>query len=366
MAHALVDQHVNFVRLFEGAQGDTDRLLALGAVVEGDANLTAFAYARSACNPDGILHATPRELDDLFQLWWGFRPTPSAIAKLSAAEQTPAVKAHAGTRFAAAVARQGGWAQLESVYDHPPLSTEHVLHPEKYLEGRDPPWQVKLPELTTLREWDLLADDVMGELRVRLLLDDYGDQRGVGRGWGGDAFRLYGSERGTTGVVWVSRWDTETDAVEFADAFESMRSARSDWIGLPMANPERPTITRNANVVTILDGFEDGKAEGLLVELRHTVHSVKPRERGGSSPELIRVKNKRTRRAQLDLMAIGARDCRVNVEGEPVGYAPVVRAKVPRGWCSVEVRCGDGRSYSAAHRFTRGRNILVIRHEDWD
>ena len=366
MAHALVDQHVNFARLYQEAQGDTDRLLALGAVFEGDANLTAFAYARSLCDPESVLRASRDELDDLFELWWRFRPTAENLGELAEGVRTPAAKSHAGTRFAVAVTRQGGWSQLESVYEHPPLSTEQILHPAKYLDGRDRPWQVELPLLTTLSDWDLLAEDAMGELRLRLLFEDYDDRSGAASGWGGDTFRLYGSAQGTTGVVWVSRWDTDEDAAEFTDSFVHLRQRRPEWVGLPMARQERPVISRRGSDVTILDGFPPWKAQGLLVELQQTRFRIKrPNPLAATPVEVVRRGEGKRRRVRFDLMAIGARDCRVAVDGESIGYAPVVRAKVPRGWCTVEVRCGDGHVYSAPHRLTRGRNVIVIRHEDW-
>jgi hypothetical protein len=219
--------------------------------------------------------------------------------------------------------------------------------------------------LSTLSGWDLLAEDVMGELRVRLLFDDYGDATAAASGWGGDTFRLYGSERGTTGVVWVSRWDTEADAAQFADEFERLRARRPDWLGLPMAH-EPPVVERHGTDVTILDGFPPWKAQGLLVELGQVVFRVKRRDAGEvAPPRVVRIKKGKQRWARLDLMAIGARDCRVVVDGESVGFTPVVRAKVPRGWSTIEVVCGDGHSYTAPHRLTRGRNIIVIRREDW-
>ena len=49
-----------------------------------------------------------------------------------------------GLVFAQAVKKRGGsWASIDAAYASPPLSTEQILHPERY--GPDGDWPTHLP-----------------------------------------------------------------------------------------------------------------------------------------------------------------------------------------------------------------------------
>src|SRR5262249_58162300 len=50
-----------------------------------------------------------------------------------------------GLAFVKAALAQGGWPGLQRVYQHPPVSTQQIMHPEKYLA--EPP---VLPSEVTL------------------------------------------------------------------------------------------------------------------------------------------------------------------------------------------------------------------------
>ena len=52
-----------------------------------------------------------------------------------------------GMVFCAKIANQGGWAAIDDVYRNPPLSTEQILHPEKYRAKPDFPMTIDLGTL---------------------------------------------------------------------------------------------------------------------------------------------------------------------------------------------------------------------------
>jgi hypothetical protein len=104
----------------------------------------------------------------------------------------------------------------------PPESTEQVLHPERYLDARDRPVRLELgASLLEPDGFTLVAADTLGEMGIRILAGrslpkEKAEQ--VAAGWGGD--RLAAFARGQDLViVWLTAWDSEADAVEFADAF---------------------------------------------------------------------------------------------------------------------------------------------------
>ena len=100
--------------------------------------------------------------------------------------------------------RRHPWPALSRLYADPPRSTEQILHPEKYLVRRDDPQLVLLP-------------DVRGMLERFLPEAEAGT---AGAGWGGDQFHPYeGAGGARRALVFLTAWDGEADAREFADAY---------------------------------------------------------------------------------------------------------------------------------------------------
>ena len=56
-----------------------------------------------------------------------------------------------GMVFCAKLTNDGGWAAIDEVYRDPPLSTEQILHPEKYRAKPDFPMSIDLGALETGR-----------------------------------------------------------------------------------------------------------------------------------------------------------------------------------------------------------------------
>ncbi len=124
----------------------------------------------------------------------------------------------------------GAWDGVNAAFGDPPSSTEQVLHPEKYRRGAtdlDEPVALELPGSGPLLpgEWDLVKDNVLGELQIEILLRASLGSRtseAAAAGWDGDLYRVYRRKErsGATCLVWVSEWDTKDDARELAEAFE--------------------------------------------------------------------------------------------------------------------------------------------------
>src|SRR5208337_1471811 len=63
-----------------------------------------------------------------------------------------------GYSFCGKIMRNWGLDGLDYIYDHPPLSSRQVMHPDKCWEWRELPVQVSLPE-TLPGGWRRLTDD---------------------------------------------------------------------------------------------------------------------------------------------------------------------------------------------------------------
>ena len=191
IVHALQDQHYDLGRLNRLPAG-SDALQAARAAVEGHAALVADLLATRR-SPS---YVGPK-LTRFLELERGFTYD-------------------VGLRFAADLRNLGGRSALLGALKRFPASSEQVFHLDKYLE-RERADAIVLP--VDAGGATLAGDGTFGELDVRALLAVFGVPRldHAGTGWGGGRTALYHGARGDTVLVALD-WDTERDAVEWADA----------------------------------------------------------------------------------------------------------------------------------------------------
>jgi hypothetical protein len=225
--HALQDQHFGLRELglsAETAQTSPDRLLAIQALVEGDATVVMTFYMQEATadNPFAAFEMLAQGLE---------------TGNLFLPSGTPPILAHellypyeAGAAFVATLVSEGGWELVNRAYtDNLPESTEQILHPQRYLDG-DHPQEVTLQPVELGDDWTLLHDRTMGEFYLREYLLTQLPRRQVvqaAEGWGGDRYQIYYNEQ-TEELAWMQRimWDNADEAAQFDDAYDAFGAAR--------------------------------------------------------------------------------------------------------------------------------------------
>ncbi len=251
MTHALQDQLYDLRALQKRVENDDDMSLALQALVEGDATLVMFAEADPSMDIRGM---DPEALRATFSLMSWMLP----VAGGATYRKAPAIFRESlvfpyfqGMIFCIAVAGRNGWPAVHSAYDSPPTSTEQILHPDKYkAEQRDDPQSVKLPEVSSLiaKDWKHLGGNCLGEFQTSVLLRRVASGKRASAGWDGDRYEVFEKEDGHQAICWVSVWDTEQDAQEFANAFQEYRDSASKTHASPKAKTEAsPTELPNVN-----------------------------------------------------------------------------------------------------------------------
>ena len=125
----------------------------------------------------------------------------------------------------------GSWQGVSNAYSSPPISTEQIIHPEKYLSGEKPDIPT-LPDITEAmgRGWELIAEDTMGELLLRSYLEKNIDEATAAQaaaGWGGDRYLLLSGPEAERVLVLSTNWDTTEDAEEFVSAYFEFARAGS-------------------------------------------------------------------------------------------------------------------------------------------
>jgi hypothetical protein len=255
LTHALQDQHFGIPTQPEPVtDSHGDRELARRALLEGDATLAGFAYlfrgtpdAKLIATIERQLHGVPAELAKKY-------PDVPELVRASLAFQYDD-----GTTFTGRALTSGGWAAVDRAQADPPVSTEQVLHPERYFEHRDPPVDVRLGGTDRLEAagWTRIFEDTFGELQVRVLAARAlapDEAARIAAGWGGD--RLRALARGDDVVlVWMTAWDTPDDAAEFAAA-------------MPRVNPDMRVEQRDRRALVLVGPAPDGLSARVWAETR--------------------------------------------------------------------------------------------------
>jgi hypothetical protein len=211
LRHALQDQYLDVHGMLDDSVGDfDDRRLALLSLLEGDATLLMQQFLLRRL-PGGERGA---ELGGLPL------PAPPVEGAPPVLRDQLVLPYTAGLDFIQAVWKRGGWAAVRSAWDHPPVSTEQVLHPSKYLAGEMP-----RPESVVYAppRGRVINEGVLGEMLARTLLGDDGEGGGAA-GWGGDAFRVWDLS-GKTLLVWRAVWDTPAEGSAFARGLRTRLAA---------------------------------------------------------------------------------------------------------------------------------------------
>jgi hypothetical protein len=200
----------------QACQDDLDACLASRALIEGDAALLAEQWRRTF----GGKASPPKELPTACGA--ALPPTDLNAVGLSDLLGFPVEQ---GLAFARTLYLKGGWAAIDQAHASPPVSSEQILHPDRY--PKDTP---RVPELVDLAAslgagWATLDSGSLGEWQTLLTLQAFlePDQAALAAGgWDGDQYALLGEPgQGLAAWVLLTRWDTVRDAHEFSAAFRT-------------------------------------------------------------------------------------------------------------------------------------------------
>jgi hypothetical protein len=240
LAHALQDQHFNLRRFEKWPHGDSDAELAAHSLIEGDATLAMTIYM--AQNPLVAL-AFSRSLGATATSSVQFNQAPRAL------RESLIFPYGQGTEWATQLYKRGGWSMVSKAFTQLPLSSEQIIHPEKYFTY-ERPVKVVLPDLRNLLgpAWKEIDSDTNGEWSYYLILDQFlnspSESRRAAAGWGGDRYKIYEEQKsGQVLCAHVSAWDTENDAREFFDAYVKRTAKRyPEATLLPDAQAPGPNV----------------------------------------------------------------------------------------------------------------------------
>ncbi len=199
---------------------DSEYCAAVQALVEGDATLTETLWF--------LEHSSNQDKRDILEMYDSYQSPIFDSAPVFLQEDFLFAYSQ-GLEFVQSLYEEGGFKAVDDAYLNPPLSTEQILHPNRYPD--DIPAILDLPEFSEkLGEgWEEIDRNSLGEWYTYLLLakafdpsfriDE--DQAKIStEGWGGDQYLVYQNSDKSQGIlVYRSDWDTEIEALEFWEQF---------------------------------------------------------------------------------------------------------------------------------------------------
>lgn len=238
LVHALEDQHFG---LGSDDAGLDDERSARVALFEGTATVAMIDYAVRYLAPGPVARRDLLRGFDLVNLFGADTDLPPYL------ERSLVFPYAEGARFVDAI---GTWGPANrALRGEPPVSTEQVLHPEKYRAG-ERPLPVAMPRPSG-PGWQREAHGTIGEFDTAELIRSSDSPLRAERaaaGWGGGSYVLWESERVQPSwrleLAW--RWDTRRDAAEFVAALpryiertlRARRGAGGVWV-----TPDGNTVT---------------------------------------------------------------------------------------------------------------------------
>ncbi len=269
----ILQDQFNVKRLRRQARlGGADEFRALSALVSGDVFQVSQGYIGTVFTQDDI---------DVLQ-------RPLADNKLLSApdivQKTVLFPQREGADFVAELfGRQGaGWPGVDEAYTKPPLSTEQVLHVDKYF-GDEAPHVVTLPNISGRlgTGWTQVSNNVLGEFFIRSYLEGHLDETqaaAAASGWGGDRYTLLSGPEGQRLLLAMLNWDAFEDADEFVESyrvFAGVKVREEDGTSEDIGDGARKWVTDTRSIflgqvgpsVLLINGEDDRTVQEALTQL---------------------------------------------------------------------------------------------------
>jgi hypothetical protein len=290
----------------KAVKSDDDRSLALSALIEGEATLAMFGAGMDDWEGDQIASLPADNLEWTLNLMSTFLPF---MGSGQALKNAPSIISESmifpyfkGMVFCAKLTNKGGWKAIDDAYRNPPLSTEQILHPEKYRGEPDLPMAIDLGVLKAGAEWKEVGRNVLGEMQLGVMLKKHGG-KAAAAGWDGDRYAVFEGPDDRLGLVWLSTWDSDDDAREFLASYAGYQTSKVRGLGKPphpipdsvWRNDENQlyVLQRRGRDVAVVEGFApqatctllDAVFQAKKTEIQPAVPKEKPADTKKAPPD---------------------------------------------------------------------------------
>lgn len=265
--HLLEDSNFDLKKFIKRDKENDDLTLARTALLEGDATYTMMEYVLAG---SGLKEMDQISMRDII------RSQMQDLSAFGLKNDTPAFLIEAllfpyiaGFDFVWYLKTKGGWEKVNEAFKTQPLSTEQIMHPEKY--PKEIPARIELNGPGIKKRCKEIKRNVLGEFFIYLVLKNGIDEESskkAAQGWGGDSYVLCERQRdGNDPLIFHSVFDSEKEAKEFFDAYSNLLAKRYPdnsfdkgkiIVRSRMKNGPGTVLRIQGNGVFIAQGFDEG------------------------------------------------------------------------------------------------------------
>lgn len=242
LAHALADAHFDLERyIFKKGKSD-DGALARQSVMEGQATWLMSEWVVKQMGAS--LRKAPEMAENMSRLSAGsgsmFPVFDSAPLYLKESLMFPYTK---GFVFQHAVIVKMGDEGFKEVFRRPPLSSQQILHPQKYFD-RVAPTEPKPPRVR-IKGYKDLVSGVVGEFDHEVMLRQYAGDEGAAAAasWRGAFFHIREDRKDKTrhALLYTSEWESPDAAAKFFRLYRKVQEGK--WKDMKVNRESASEIT---------------------------------------------------------------------------------------------------------------------------
>ena len=266
VAHAIADQNYNLSRFIKAGRKSDDGSTARLAVMEGQATwlmseLLAQKMGQSLKDSPALLAMMSGATEGAAGQYPVFDNSPLYLRLTLIFPYTK------GMLFQNAVFVRDGQEGFEEVFRKPPVSTQQILHPEKYFDDVKPTAPA-LPQPHLPKGYKSLVGGSLGELEHAVMLEQYsGKERAaeLAPHWRGCTFNLLENKKaGGLVLLYAAEWDSVDAARQYFAAYRWQLSKK--WKQMTVVTETEDAVTgtgddgrfelrRKGAVVTSMEGL---------------------------------------------------------------------------------------------------------------
>ena len=256
LVHALQDQYFNLDSL-QHVRGMNDRQVAAQAVIEGQATLEQLT-SMTGGGVDLMWDRAREAIRDNQNAMPLFAGAPMAI------QETMLFPYLSGAEFMRNFKKYNAG---KAPFGDMPVSTEQVMHEDRFFSARDVPTDVTLPPIAGASK---TYDNNLGEFETRIFLFQHLKDRDAAyrgaAGWDGDRFVSYVTPRGDA-LAWLTVWDTSVDGAEFYDLVDTAILKRFKNVTPTQATGNKRVYSAGGRTIAVSVGEVSGRPVVLYVDV---------------------------------------------------------------------------------------------------
>jgi hypothetical protein len=243
VAHAIADQNYNLARYIRAGRKSDDGATARLAVMEGQATwlmseLLARKMGQSLKTSPALLAMMSGAAEGAEGQYPVFDNAP---LYLRLTLMFPYTK---GMLFQHALFDRDGQKGFTEVFLNPPVSTQQILHPEKYFSGVKPT-HPELPPPHLPKGYKSLVGGSLGELEHAVMLEQFSGKASaadIAPHWRGCAFDLLENKKaGRVVLLYAVEWDSEDAARRYFAAYRLQLTKK--WKQMNIATETGDAVT---------------------------------------------------------------------------------------------------------------------------